>query len=378
MKYSWLLYIVLVLGSLKCFGQAAPPVGRDIPLVAPGFEVRERFDLRGEALAEVVRHEPALAGVRAVTILRLGPPPAPPDEIAGKPRDPMAFYQRELTQRNWKPFWRRGPAPPAPLEAIYLAPDGDGIFTVRVMPRPSLGEPPPGRPRPDAMQPPEVVVSLIEGRIEIDRLGELEIALRGIFHGPGGGPFAPPPPEIRERLDRADALSRQRKWAEAIEEYKAVVKAQPDFPPAYFGLGMAYKQSDDVDAALRNFRGTLELDPLHPGARVEYARLLAFEKKDWEHAIYELRQAASLRRSGPIASELLGRIYHELGRTDEAIQAYQDAERLGPPHPEALLDLGSLYEKKNQREKARAAYERALRAKPDFAPAKKAIERLGE
>jgi len=350
------LVCALVTLTSAVFAQAPPPGGPDIPLIPPGAEVREKLDLRGEALLNIIRGESGLAGVRAVTILRLSLP-RPLKRISQGEPAPMLFFRDELERRGWKMFWKKGP--PGPPEAAFTAPDGEGVLTVRAV-----------------LEMRELVVTLIEGRFEFDQLGRLEMALRRSFRAGNQQP-SPIPPEAREQMDRADALARQGKWAEAIKDYQAVVKAQPNLAPAYFGLGMGYKQTGDADAALKSFRRAIELDPLHPGARVEYARIVAFEKKNWDSAVYELRQAAALRRSGPIAWELLGRVCRELGRTDEAISSYEEAARTGLPHVESLLDLGALYEKKNMRDKAREAYERALRVNPDFGPARKALERLG-
>lgn len=65
----------------------------------------------------------------------------------------------------------------------------------------------------------------------------------------------------------------------------------------------------------------------------------------------------------------LGVVYLESGRTDEAIDAYQEAVTIKPDDAEAWYALGFAYGKAGRTEDAIAAYLQAVRIKPDYVDA---------
>lgn len=347
--------VALAAIALPCLAQTPPrpPSPPELPLVCPGAEVREQMDLRGDELREALRGEPELSGVRRVRIIRQAPPGGQggPQEL----REMMRFLEDVLVEAGWQRLWDRSADRPG---AVYTS-QGQGFVTV--MARPAQGS--------------ELVVTYVEGNVELRHMPLLEGLIRRRVGGPGV-PVPPVPPAARERLAQADALARQGKWEQAMPLYAAVVQIAPASAQAHFGLGMGQKQRGETDAAIQSFRTAIQLEPMHPGARVEYGRLLAFSKRDFDGAIYELRQAVALGRGGPMPHELLGRIYREQARLDEAVQQYEAAARIGPITPESLVDLGRIYERKGQREQAISAYRRALQARPGFEPAQTALERL--
>jgi tetratricopeptide (TPR) repeat protein len=64
------------------------------------------------------------------------------------------------------------------------------------------------------------------------------------------------------------------------------------------------------------------------------------------------------------------------GRFDEAIEQYQQAQRVAPGDPTILYNLGNTWFRKGDPGEALRAYEEALRRDPGFAPAREAVQQV--
>ena len=91
--------------------------------------------------------------------------------------------------------------------------------------------------------------------------------------GGGGGSSVPPPdPNYTKARSLIDAGS----YAEAIPLLEKVVAAQPKSADAFNHLGYSHRKIGQIDAAFRNYRRALELQPKHLGAN-EYLGELYLE-----------------------------------------------------------------------------------------------------
>jgi len=125
-----------------------------------------------------------------------------------------------------------------------------------------------------------------------------------------------------------------------------------------------------------------------PDTRLLRARLL-FDGGYYQRA-YDLLRDAGGTYSGKQALEYgyrLGRIAHELGKTEQAERLYAQTIENGAKNPayfacNAALQLGILHEEQGNATKARTAYQRCLELKPDeyraslHAKAKAGLERM--
>jgi tetratricopeptide (TPR) repeat protein len=139
-------------------------------------------------------------------------------------------------------------------------------------------------------------------------------------------------PEFHMAL--AQALLALGRREQAVAEYRAALKDNPQFLPALRGLGSALEKSGDLTNA---------------AATLEQARVL--DPKD----------AATLHE--------LGLAYHDLGRMKEAIATVEEAVRLDPDFPEARNSLGNMLLDSGDRDRAEASLREAIRSQPDFSSA---------
>src|SRR5262245_10878519 len=79
---------------------------------------------------------------------------------------------------------------------------------------------------------------------------------------------APAPSQSKAvaQVEAADKLAGQKKYAEAIEAYKAAIALDPSYAPAYGGLGDAYLNSSNSEQALAAYQEEVRLAHEDPQA----------------------------------------------------------------------------------------------------------------
>jgi tetratricopeptide (TPR) repeat protein len=112
------------------------------------------------------------------------------------------------------------------------------------------------------------------------------------------------------------------------------------------------------------FRHTLEVNPRTLFAHCNLA--LALEKQGRvEEAIQHFQEAERLNPLAPSVRNDLGMMLLRNERVDEAISEYGEALRLKPDYADAHNNLGNALEKKGRNNDAIAQYQEAIRLKPD-------------
>ena len=133
---------------------------------------------------------------------------------------------------------------------------------------------------------------------------------------------------------------RQKKLAEAENEYLRAIDDHSSFFPALLNLG----------------------------------RLELFEKQ-FEIAIQVLQRAVNVRPDSPDANYFLGEAYLQTKHGSAAVRFFNEALRLDPQGmAEVHLQLARLYDRAGMKDKAAAEYERFLEKKPDYPQRKKLKE----
>jgi Flp pilus assembly protein TadD len=221
----------------------------------------------------------------------------------------------------------------------------------------------PGEPRLVALQagiwarggrPAEAAAKLGDLRADRARLGELAGAL-----------------EIEEAL--ADALVRDGRGDEAVAGLRRAVEARPSDTSLRYLLGGTLARLGRAEEAEVEMRGLLALDP-------EHAEALNFLGYGYAERGERLAEAEQLLRRALEAAPRRGHIVDSLGwlllrRGDisGAIEALEQAVRLGGPDPAVLEHLGDAYRAAGRGADADVAWHRAL-ASLEEAPAGEQLE----
>ena len=127
----------------------------------------------------------------------------------------------------------------------------------------------------------------------------------------------------------------------------------------------------DNEAAIKNYREALKLDPRLPGLHFELAELLSGSSgiTERQEAEGEYKAALSVNQLDERAEFRLGDILSQRGDTQEAYAHYSRAVQLQPSDAEANTGLAKVLMLLNQPDKAQPLLERALQLDPTSAAA---------
>ena len=131
-------------------------------------------------------------------------------------------------------------------------------------------------------------------------------------------------------VDLGAALNVQGRTDEALAEYRAAVRINPDRPQIHFNLGLIYRGAEKHSEALAEFREAIRLDA--------------------DNA------AAHSAAGGELAA---------LGKYDEALKAFADAEKLSPRYAMPHLETAKVFFAQGRDTEAVDQLRAALRCEPD-------------
>src|SRR5436853_2816307 len=135
-------------------------------------------------------------------------------------------------------------------------------------------------------------------------------------------------------VDEADKLAEDRKYPEAIETYKIAIRLDPNYAPAFGGLGDAYFSSGNSEQALVAYKEQVRLAPNDAQAQYD-----------------------------------LGYFYNAMGRHGEAFAPLLKATSLDPTFAEAFYGIGYAYLRGAEFEKSISFLKSAIRLKPNYGDA---------
>src|SRR5262249_37446003 len=143
---------------------------------------------------------------------------------------------------------------------------------------------------------------------------------------------------------------------EAMAEYRAALRLQPDYAKAHTNLGIALAMVGRLPEAVAELREAVRLRPDDPEAHCNLGSALV--PGQLPEALAEPRQALRLKPESPLAHYNLGNALSAQGDPDQAVASYWEAVRLRPDYAEAHCNLGSTLTQLGEFRRALAAYRR--------------------
>lgn len=150
----------------------------------------------------------------------------------------------------------------------------------------------------------------------------------------------------------ADKLADARKYAEAIEAYKAAISLDPNYAPAYGRLGDAYLNSGNSELALNAYQEQVRLAPNDARAQLDLGYFYNTMGR-FAEAFEPLKRASTLDASFSEAFYGIGYAYLRTAEYDKAITSFGTAIRLNPNYADAHYGLGQAYVKTGSLELAK-------------------------
>ncbi len=150
----------------------------------------------------------------------------------------------------------------------------------------------------------------------------------------------------------------------ALEEYRASMAYELDFPSSSFNLGNLEVALGNADAAERYYRQALAIDDLLLPAKVNLAVLLSQLGRNDEAATL-LREVVRDYPDNADALYSLGLLEVEMGRPEVALDLLQRAARLNQGDARLQYNLGLLSQQMGRPDDAGRALRRAMEIEPD-------------
>ena len=180
----------------------------------------------------------------------------------------------------------------------------------------------------------------------------------------------------------------QNRPTEAIQVLRRAVALKPSSWVYNSWLGLACLRADSLEVAAAACRRAAALAPWEPEPHLHlaevYTGLERHEEATQERRIFDLLYPQD--REVEIAEEAVlddpnsARAHHVLaaafagqGRTQEALEHFQQAIELDPQHALAHLGMGTMWYRQNQLPQAIQAYQRACELQPDLSAAHKSL-----
>jgi protein O-GlcNAc transferase len=137
---------------------------------------------------------------------------------------------------------------------------------------------------------------------------------------------------------------------------------------AHFIVGSYYLEKLDHRRAVKELTQTLEQNPRFPDAHAQLAYAYFFEFK-WDLSVKMCEEELAIDPDDDNAVKLLGSLYRQRGRLEEAEALLDKAARQNPNDYEILYQIGLLDVAKDDYARAVDVLEKVTQLNPDFPPA---------
>jgi len=173
-----------------------------------------------------------------------------------------------------------------------------------------------------------------------------------------------------EHAKKGNALLEEKKWDEAVIEFKNATQLLPNDAAAHYGLAKAYLGRKEPRNAYWELEETVRLNPNDVQARIDHGEFLLFGRsEELEKAVAsgDAIIAADPKRWEGYA--LKGRALAALGRHEEAGEAFEGGVKIAPDQASVVLLWANHLKQTGKLEAAEAAYKRLAELAPGFATA---------
>jgi tetratricopeptide (TPR) repeat protein len=164
------------------------------------------------------------------------------------------------------------------------------------------------------------------------------------------------------------ALKAQGRFDEAIAHYKQAIYLKPQLVEAHYNLANLLKEQERYAEAIENYTQAVRLKPDFYQAYYNLGNTLR-SSGQFSEAIDNYRQAVRLKGDYTAAYNNLAMTLKDVGRIGEAIENYREAIRLKPDYAEAHNNLGIAFKDQGRLAEAVESYRRAVSLRPHYAEA---------
>ncbi len=163
---------------------------------------------------------------------------------------------------------------------------------------------------------------------------------------------------------RGDALYTEKKYEEALQEYKRMQESNPDLAQLYDKIGLCYYRLNDYENAIVNFRKMLEKDPQSQNTLINLSAIF-FERGNLEEGMKYFQQLDEQALTDSSLFYNIGVLFFSRQDIDSALQYLSKSLEIDPKNVDALYQIGLANLNIGDMEKAKISLMRVIEIKPD-------------
>jgi tetratricopeptide (TPR) repeat protein len=177
---------------------------------------------------------------------------------------------------------------------------------------------------------------------------------------------------VNPRFDLADILIAKNNQAEAIEQFKLILKSEPDNFVANFKLGMLLSEGAedlrDLPTAVQLLARAAQLNPQTAEVQFSLGNAL-YRAERVEESIAAFERALSIDPKHARAANNIGTVLGRIGKLKEATEYFQRAVEIDPNYAEAVDGLTAvLFQSKAHRQAAEVLRDAVKKRPADIRP----------
>src|SRR4029078_5016899 len=161
----------------------------------------------------------------------------------------------------------------------------------------------------------------------------------------------------------------------AIDAYRRGLEALPDQRKLLYARALLHEQMDQLEAAEKDLRRVVELDPEDADALNALGYTLADRTDRYDEALGFIEQALKKKPDEPAIVDSFGWVQFRMGRRDEAVKQLSHSFEL-KPDPEIAAHLGEALWASGRKDEARKVWAEGRKLDPDNVLLAETIERL--
>lgn len=154
-------------------------------------------------------------------------------------------------------------------------------------------------------------------------------------------------------------------YKDAAEAYRQATKLDADNPDAQYALGLSLNKLGRADEEILAYKRAVAIKPDFSNA-IEQLGAAYFKQKRFADALAAFEQLKIYKPDAKTFNHL-GESYFELGKTEESVDAFNNAVGYNPDFDKARYNLGKALLKLGDRDSANIQYEILRTAKSDWA-----------
>lgn len=165
--------------------------------------------------------------------------------------------------------------------------------------------------------------------------------------------------------------ARAQVWSNSVSLWQDAILKSPNKYRPHFQLAFAYQEQGRPDLAVAEFQRTSEIKPPTLDLLLDWG--LAYDALNQpDKALEKFRQAASLEPSAHAYTQI-GYIYAKRSAWQQAMEAFDTAQKINPDFPPTYMYKGQVYLATNQYALAIAQFQKALALDASLAPARQGL-----